>query len=215
MWDHTRPEGCRVKPGAPVIGVDVDGTLGAYHEHFVWFASMYLERELTCDWGSNVGCEFHDALGLDLDVYRQIKLAYRQGGMKRIMPTLANGDVRYAIQSVREAGIAVWIATTRPWLRLDNVDPDTRYWLRTRVGRVDGLVFGEEKYLDLIDLVGDRILGVIDDLPEHIEEADRLGIRSVLMRGQHNEAWASKTGHQSIDRVSQIPDTAIHWRMTA
>lgn len=213
MWDFTKPEGCRVRPDAPVVGLDIDGTLGAYHDHFVWFASLYLERDLSCDWRGAPSGEFHEALGLDLDVYRQIKLAFRQGGMKRIMPTLSHANTKGVVQPIREAGIQVWIATTRPWLRLDNVDPDTRYWLRTRVGRVDGLVFGEEKYLDLIDYVGkDRILGVVDDLPENVIEADRLGLRSALMMGSHNDLWATGHSGTKLHHVTEITRTALQWR---
>jgi hypothetical protein len=210
MWDHTKPDGCRVRPDAPVVGLDVDGTLGAYHDHFVWFASMYLERELVCDWSRTKG-EFHEALGLDLDLYRQIKLAFRQSGMKRIMPTLNGSDVRTAVQGIRKVGIQIWIATTRPWLRLDNIDPDTRYWLRTRVGRVDGLIFGEEKYEDLQDLVGaERILGVVDDLPENITRAHELGLRCAMMTGEHNAWWRGDRGVK-LNEPSDITITAMRW----
>lgn len=178
----------RVHPVAPVVGVDVDGTLADYYEHFRWFAELYLQRPIPApDWSFT--SEFSEALNIGKEEYRQVKLAYRQGGMKRSLPRL-DEYVTPVIEQIRLDGIQVWICTTRPWLRLDNIDPDTRFWIERNLGRVDGVIYGEEKYEDLIDLVGkERILGIIDDLPENIELAESLGLRSVIRAGGHNAYW--------------------------
>lgn len=174
----------RVHPLAPVVAIDIDGTLANYYAHFHWFAELYLQEPLQEDWSET--SEFSEALKLDKEVYRDIKLAYRQGGMKRSIPPIDNG-VADLVKSVRSAGIQVWICTTRPWLRLDNIDPDTRFWLERNVGRVDGLIFGEDKYLDLIDIVGkERILGLVDDLPENILRGHELGLNTMIRAGAHN-----------------------------
>lgn len=187
-----RHNGHRVNPIAPVIGLDIDGTLARYHDHFVAFAEQYLQERLKVIWHQDFRGEFNQALGLDKALYRQIKLAYRQGGMKRSIPTY--GDIRGLVQEIRESGIQVWICTTRPWNRLDNIDPDTTFWVERNMGRVDGVIYGEEKYEDLLDIVGKgRVLGVVDDLPENIQRAQALGIPCGLRRGSHNEWWR-KTG---------------------
>ena len=110
--------------------------------------------------------------------------------MKRCIPPLDEG-LRHFIPQIRaRLGVQIWICTTRPWQRLDNIDPDTQFWLGRNVGRVDGVIYGEDKYEDLIDLVGkDRILGVIDDLPENIRRAGSLGLRSAIYSGDHNKFW--------------------------
>ena len=178
----------RVHPNAPVLALDVDGTIADYYAHFKWFAELYLQTELSVDWTGTE--EFSEALGLDLSVYRQIKLAYRQGGMKRCIPKL-DQDLSEVIPQVRsQLGAQIWICTTRPWQRLDNIDPDTQFWLQRNVGRVDGVIYGEDKYEDLLDLVGkDRILGVVDDLPTNIRKAGALGLRSAIYAGDHNAEW--------------------------
>lgn len=179
----------RLHPLAPVLALDIDGTLGDYYEHFRWFAELYLQRPVTLSWNMSDTAEFSEALGLSKEVYRQIKLAYRQGGMKRSLP--AFDGTRHLIETVRqELGIQVWIATTRPWQRLDNIDPDTQAWVARIAGRVDGVIYGEEKYLDLIDIVGkDRIIGVVDDLPQNVVSAMSLGLRAALRYGGHNRAF--------------------------
>jgi hypothetical protein len=179
----------RLHPLAPVVGLDIDGTLGEYYEHFSWFASLYLQRVIRPSWNSHEQMEFSDALDLPKDVYRQIKLAYRQGGMKRCLPMVPGADelVRWLR---RDCGVQVWICTTRPWNRLDNIDPDTQFWIDRNLGRVDGVIYGEEKYHDLIDCVGmERVIGVIDDLPENFLLAEDIGLPVLLRRDYHNMWW--------------------------
>lgn len=178
----------RLPPTAPVVALDIDGSLADYYNHFTWFAGLYLQREIHATWNREFRGEFSEALGLEKHLYRQIKLAYRQGGMKRsIKPFNGAGEL---VRSLRGNGVQVWICTTRPWNRLDNIDPDTNFWLDHNLGRVDGVIYGEDKYSDLIDIVGkDRILGVLDDLPENIEKAQSLDLKAVLKKGDHNEWW--------------------------
>src|SRR5262245_39208577 len=110
-------------PVKPIVSFDIDGTLGDYHGHFANFAQGYLGRSLPRDFP---GGDFSEYLRIDKGTYRQIKLAYRQGGMKRTMP--AYNRMGHIVQLAKEWGCEVWLMTTRPYLRLDNVDPDTRFW---------------------------------------------------------------------------------------
>lgn len=178
---------------APVVAFDIDNTLADYSEHFRWFAELYLQRPVVYDWSATPDGEFSDALGLEKRTYQDIKLAYRQGGMKRSIPPLDEG-VRSLIEKTRQMGFQAWIATTRPWMRLDNIDPDTQFWLKRNIGQIDGLIFGEEKYFSLIDIVGkDRIVGVFDDLPENYIAATKAGLRVSLRAGFHNLWWRRDT----------------------
>lgn len=201
----------RVHPLAPVVALDIDGTLGSYYDHFKWFAELYMQEGLTLDWTGTT--EFSEALGMDKETYRDIKLAYRQGGMKRCLPLMDDG-VNHLVQPIREEGIQVWICTTRPWQRLDNIDPDTQFWINRNLGKVDGVIYGEDKYADLIDIVGlPRILGVVDDLPENTERAAALGLRALLRMGPHNrEYWRSRVDDHSF-RVVSHSDDIFNWTM--
>lgn len=152
----------------PVIAVDIDGTLGMYHEHFTAFASDYVGKQLRT--GYPGGEEFSDYLGMSKQSYREAKLAYRQGGMKRSMPT--HVGARAFMKEVWELGFEIWIATTRPWMRLDNIDPDTREWLFRNGIQYDYMIYGEDKYEQLVKAVGgERIVLVIDDLRDQCFEA--------------------------------------------
>jgi hypothetical protein len=171
----------------PVIALDIDGTLGYYHEHFLRFASEWLQRPLASSWLG--GEPFWRMLGTSKATYRQIKLCYRQGGMKRSMP-VREGAAELA-RAVRAAGAEVWVCTTRPYLRLDNIDPDTRFWLRHQGIQYDGVLFGENKYRDLAQLVGiERVVAVLDDEPEQCSRAEALGLPTRIIDRKYNqEAW--------------------------
>lgn len=200
----------RLHPLAPVVGLDVDGTLADYYEHFRWFAELYLQRPVEIHWDFTDTMEFSDALGIGKEQYRQIKLAYRQGGMKRSIPVFT--DMGLAVKAIRAGGIQVWITTTRPWQRLDNIDPDTQFWLNRNLGRIDGVIYGEEKYLDLVDIVGkDRILGIVDDLPENVVSALSLGINAALMEGEHNQAFRSVRKVHTVKDAPTLMNAVFNW----
>jgi phosphoglycolate phosphatase-like HAD superfamily hydrolase len=125
-------------------------------------------------------------MGISKGTYRQIKLAYRQGGMIRSMPCFEGAQD--LINGLRKAGLAVWICTTRPYLRLDNMATDTTHWLKRNHIKADGLIASDYKYHDLVKAVGrESVVAVLDDLPEMCDQANRAGIESVLMTRSHNE----------------------------
>lgn len=179
-------------PDAPVVALDIDGTLGQYHEHFRWFAELYTGKELPPDWRPEFKGSFNRALHMGKPLYREVKLAYRQSGMKRCMPTFMGAGPM--TKAIRKSGAEVWICTTRPYLRLDNVDPDTRHFLRRRGIQYDAVLYGPYKYRDLVKRVGvERVVLVIDDLPEQIASARQVGLPALLRSGPHNEwAWGQE-----------------------
>jgi len=155
----------------PVVVVDVDGVLGKYHEQFRNFAMNYLNVNLPR--GYNGSTEYSDYLGLEKTIYRQIKLAYRQGGIKRWMPVY-DGASEF-MQHLSNMEVEVWIATTRPWDRLDNIDPDLRHWLDRNKMPYDYLLYGEDKFLQLSNQINpERVIAVIEDQKPYCDEAEAI-----------------------------------------
>lgn len=147
----------------PVVAVDIDGTLGDYYTHFHQFAQWYVGHGLPAMYDGSI--EYSDYLALDKELYRDIKLAYRQGGMKRSMPLYPSSAM--FMEDLKDLGYEIWIATTRPYLRLDNIDPDTQFWLAHHDIQYDYMIYGEDKYKQLISRVeSNRIVAVLDDLKE-------------------------------------------------
>jgi phosphoglycolate phosphatase-like HAD superfamily hydrolase len=173
----------------PVVAIDIDGTLGDYHAHFLWFAERWLGRPMPSATEVNPGMRLSEFMGVPHHVYRECKLAYRQGGLKRFMP--AYPFASDLTRKVRAEGAQLWICTTRPYLRHDNIDQDTREWLRRNEIEYDAVIWegiDEEdptKYQDLVGQVGlSRIVAVCDDLPEQTADAERLGISNIYVRDQ-------------------------------
>lgn len=166
----------------PVVAIDIDGTTGMYHKHFLEFAAAYLNEDLLGDFymGEEPFKEwFCRKFDCSYDTWHDIKLAYRQGGMKRTMPVYP-GAAQLAHNIMRRAEL--WVTTTRPYIRHDNVDPDTREWLRRNRIPFDYLIYDGHKYAKLSDLVGsDRVCAVLDDLTEEVEEARILFGRDVAI----------------------------------
>lgn len=172
-------------PGKPVVALDIDGTLGAYHDHFRRFAEQWAGRAMPHIIGMRPETPFFKHLGMSKKTYRECKLAFRQGGLKRSMPVFEGGP--QMTRDFRRAGAEVWLCSTRPYLRHDNIDPDTRHWLRRNRFQWDGIIFGTYKYNDLVKNVGvTRVVAVLDDLPEQCAAAQSLRLPVFLHAQPYN-----------------------------
>ena len=179
----------RPHPFGPVMALDIDGTSGDYHGHFTKFVEGWVGRPMPDPTEFTGGVHFSKHLGISRRTYNTIKLAYRQGGLKRSMP--AYEGIGEFTKHVRSKGVQVWICTTRPYLRLDNIDPDTRHWLRRNGLQYDAVLYGQHKYRDLVRAVGrDRVVCVFDDLPAMIQQAESLGLPAYLRAQPYNIEWA-------------------------
>lgn len=166
--------------GRPVFGIDIDGTLGDYHGHFLRFAEGWLGfQQFPYTGGVSGSIPLYKHMGISKTTYRQIKLAYRRGGLKRSMPVYEGASEMVA--SLRKRGAIIVICTTRPYLQLENIEPDTREFLRRNKIPYDHIISGEHKYRHLKAVHGkDAIVSVLDDLPEMVAQADKSGLPWVL-----------------------------------
>lgn len=156
----------------PIFGLDIDGTLGYYHEHFWAFACAWTGRDLNhpCEYS---GGSFAAHLGLAKTTYRKIKLAYRRGGAKRSMPVV-DGASELAM-ALRSRGAVVVLCTTRPYLSLEGIDEDTRHWAKRNKIQHDFIIWGERKYQELARF-GDRVVSVLEDEKELMWQAMENGL---------------------------------------
>lgn len=190
--------------GTPIVALDIDGTIGDYHGHFLRFAEGWIGRPMPDPSRINPGLSLHGFMGVSKATYRQCKLAYRQGGLKRSMPVYAGADE--LSRSIRHAGAELWITTTRPYLRLDNIDPDTRHWLRRHRIQYDAVLWGEHKYHTLARTAGvNRVVAVLDDLPEMVDQALKLGLRSFLRDQPYNRFEEWDDGNDLSQRIRCVP----------
>jgi hypothetical protein len=193
-----------------IVAVDVDGTLGDHYTHLINFASMWLGRDVKYDpsagWPDGATkFQFARALGVSKATYRKIKLAYRQGGMKRSMPVY-DGAAELT-REIRRMNVQLWICTSRPYLKFDEIDPDTRHWLRINRIQYDSLLYGDFKYRDLSKRVGaENVVVAFDDLPEMCNQAIHNKLEVLLIERPHNENRPAVPSYPSVSNLYQAQD---------
>lgn len=193
----------RSNPNSPIVALDVDGTLGDYHSHFLKFAQEWYGRPMPAASEINPGLPLHKFMQTSKSTYRKCKLAYRQGGLERSMP--AYPGARELAASIRKSGAEVWVATTRPYLKYDQLYSDTLHWLRRHRIQYDAVIHGPNKYREINRIAGEsrsgpgisRVAAVLDDLPEMIEQANGLGMPALLRDQPYNR-------HYDADRVLNL-----------
>jgi hypothetical protein len=142
--------------------MDIDNTSSDYTGSLVQFAARYFGWEVLPEAHQYDGTmRIGDWLGLSDHDYRQMKLAYRQGGGKRMQPVLPG--IKLLLLDLAVAGAEIWMTTTRPYNRFDSTDPDTRWWLNHHDLEHEHLLYDDDKYGVLKSIVGDRLVAVVDD----------------------------------------------------
>ena len=196
----------------PVVAIDIDGTIGNFHEHFLKFAEGWYGRPMPRLDDMRPDVPLFKAMQTSKATYRKCKLAYRQGGLKRNMPIYPGA--RELTVSLRRKGAEVWLCTTRPYLSLDNIEPDTRHWLSRHKIQYDGMLFGPNKYHDLVRQVGkDRVVAVLDDLPEMLDQAISLGLVTVVRDQPYNRDYDQAFRARGIGPARAILEAELlFWR---
>lgn len=208
----------------PIVALDIDGTLGDYHGHFLEFARKWLGYGIALnsqqphypgdvlfrDW-------FCDEYKTDLTTFRKIKLAYRAGGQKRTMPVYEYASGLSV--SLAQMNIEIWLTTTRPYMRLDGIDEDTREWLRRNDIAYDHLLYDEEKYAVLNSQIDpQRVVAVLDDEVEQLRKAEGLwGSGVPILRGNlynraHHDTWNEAFAPSLMEALELIANRLYGWR---
>lgn len=182
---------CSAVDVRPIVAIDIDGTLADYHGWFVQFARRYLHQEMEqldkYDGTYPFREWFCQQFGVTETVWHDVKLAYRQGAQKRMQPAFPGAG--FFVDSLHAFDVEVWLTTTRPYLRLDNIDPDTRDWLAFHNIKYHGLIYDDDKYQILYNNVDkQRVIAILEDTAEQYEAAMALFGHTVpiLMRNSWN-----------------------------
>jgi len=126
------------------------------------------------------------------------------------------GGATELVEKVRSLGVELWITTTRPYMRLDNIDPDTRFWLSSYNIEYDGLIYHQDKYLVLGEHVDeDRVAAILDDLPEMYDSATEAFGHTIpiLIRNRYNGKIIRPNIAQDLtDAYKRIENNVYHWQ---
>jgi phosphoglycolate phosphatase-like HAD superfamily hydrolase len=201
----------------PVVALDLDGTLLDYHRHFLVFAAGYLgtwDPEEPAYLAYDARIPLHKWLRVSKTTYRECKLAYRRGQMKRSVPALPPPlpQAGELTRQLRRWGADIWICTTRPYLSHDEVDDATRHSLRRNGVQYQGIIWGERKYHELVRTVGkDRVAAVLDDLPEMCTQAAKLGLPAGFALRPHNRLQFTQLHPGTLYPAYETHDDTLAW----
>lgn len=199
----------------PVVVFDIDGVLGDYHGYFQDFAEGYLGKKFTepAYDGTEPHREWYGRQGVSFEVFRTMKVAFRQGSYKRVMPPYRR--VIQVVQKAKAKGAELWLCTQRPYLSFDNIDHDTRAWLTRHGVPFDYMLYHEEKYEELEQRVSiHRVVAITDDTPEMYDEASRVFGKEVpiLYKGIYNRGVKRPTEAAGQNELWQLIRARIeHW----
>jgi hypothetical protein len=125
--------------------------------------------------------------------------------MKRSMPCYEGASELTHTLRRGKHGAELWICTSRPYLKLDSIDPDTRHWLLRNRIQYDNMIYGDRKYYDLVHQVEkSRIVAVVDDLPEMCMQAMHLGLPTIMIRRPHNEQAQNLDGVEIAHNLLEV-----------
>jgi len=170
------------------------------------FAQMWTGRDVV--WNPEIVGPFYKQLGMSRAVYRQCKLAYRMGGMKRSIPVFEGASD--LTRAIRGAGVRIAACTTRPYLHMSTIDLDTQHWLKRNGIQVDHILYGEHKYRDLVKSVGrQRIVCALDDDISQLTVASRVGIVPLLRQNTANKLYEPSNGMMAVWTLKAAQETIL------
>lgn len=162
----------------PIISLDIDGVLGDYHGHLFWFAEKYFGHSMPQLETVDVNDFLWKRMNVTEMQYRDMKTAYRQGGLKRFMPATPGASV--LAFALSHSGAEVWICSSRSHQL--PIATDTRHWLKRNLISYANLIFNPDKYQALVEQARDKgqeVIAVVDDekgqaLEAHIANAGKV-----------------------------------------
>jgi hypothetical protein len=164
-----------IDPSAKIVGIDVDGVLGEYHDYFVQFAKTR-------------GHAFDDfwelKKALPTIVYEQLKSEYRQSGWKADMP-VRKGAVELT-HKLKEMGYQIVILTARPYKEYSRIYPDTLSFLNKNDIKFDAIIWDEQKHIKIINKFPNMEF-MIEDTPSIARDVAREGYTVFMPKGPNNE----------------------------
>lgn len=183
-----------------IVGIDIDGVLGMYHEWFTEYCKQV--------WGLPVD-EFHEIKEiLTPEKYEEIKAAYRQSGWKAKMPAKAGASE--LTKALRNAGYQIIILTARPYKKYTRIYPDTLEFLKNNDIVFDAIIWDEEKHIKIIKKFPNMEF-MIEDTPSIALEVAKAGYPVYIPTGENNKDFDTSI-HPNLYRINGLEDLLKYFK---
>jgi uncharacterized HAD superfamily protein len=178
-----------------VCGVDIDGVLNYYPKPWVDFVNMKL--------GTSFNNLKEAKSAIPYQTYKDLKFEYRECGIKRTLPVREGAPE--TLQLLKELGYTIIILTSRPFSEHKTLYKQTTDWLDANNIPYDGIIFGEDKYLQILSKVP-NLRFMIEDHRYYANLISKWGYTVFLVTNEYN---VGKIG-ENVIRVDNIKEVLDH-----
>jgi uncharacterized HAD superfamily protein len=170
---------------------DIDGCLNYYPDPWVDFLNDKLGTWYT---------DLNEAkASISYQEYKDIKYQYRESGVKRTLPV--REGARKTLQQLKKNGYTILILTSRPFDKHKSLFKQTTDWLYANKLPYDGIIFGENKYLEVLTKAP-TLRFMVEDHRYYANLIAKWGYRVYLVDNKYNQGDILP----NVTRIKEIGD---------
>lgn len=134
-----------------IAGIDIDGVLAKYPEHFLDFINREVGTDLKVEDLDDYN--IYEALDMPKELTKKLKDKFRQTGEKRFIPVF--DKAKDFLKTIKENGYHIVLLSARPYKKYKRIFADTKEWLEKNELVHDAILWDEDKCNRLIREFGD------------------------------------------------------------
>lgn len=177
-----------LKESERVCGVDIDGVLNYYPEPWV----HYINAQLNTRFDSLLEAK----MAVPYQIYKDLKYQYRSCGIKENLEVRAGA--KEMLDGLKHLGYTILIITSRPFDEHRTLFSQTVNWFNKNQLPYDGIIFGKDKYQQIITQVP-NLSFMIDDHRYYANLIAKWGYDVFLLDTMYNQG-------KTESKVSRIQD---------
>jgi len=189
-----------------VAAIDIDGVISLYPKCWCDFVNEQLMNEPII-----LAHKFTDLNQmktlLGYNTYKRYKKMYRSSGYKRTLPVRENAS-RFT-KELKKLGYTILLLTARPFQEYKNLFKDTIVWLENNNIEYDGIIWGKDKHIKVLQEVP-HLKFMVEDNAYNANLLCKWGYKSFLLNNEYNTKQAEE-GVICVDDLMQIVEEVKKW----
>lgn len=183
------------KQAEKVCALDIDGVLNYYPQTWV----DYLNRQLNANFR-----DLNEAKRvIPYKTYKDLKWRYRESGEKAKLEIRAGA--KEVMEELHRRGYQILLLTSRPFKEHKTLFKQTVDWLTEGRLPYDGIIFGEEKYIEVLTQAP-NLRFLVDDHHYYAQSVAQWGYQTFLINTPYNDGAATLPNVHRIDKLEEIFD---------
>ncbi len=178
-----------------ICALDIDGVLNYYPQPWLDFLNDWLDEDFK---------DLNNAKeSIPYQQYREIKWEYRESGIKSRL-AVREGAVDLT-HRLKDKGYTIIVLTARPFHNHKSLFKQTIDWLHHNHLKYDGLIFGENKQIEVLSKAP-NLEFFIEDHRAYANQLARWGYKVFLVNNRYN------TGSllPSVIRINELKEVFNH-----